>query len=50
MKSFSEDQYGIVQQTLPDILTTYIQLQKVNLKTFIINNLILKNTKVAWKI
>ena len=35
-KSFTEDQYGIVQQTLPDILTTLIQLQKVNLKIFIL--------------
>lgn len=31
MKSFTEDQYGIVQQTLPDILTTFIQLQKVKI-------------------
>ncbi len=29
MKSFTEDQYGIVQQTLPEILITLIQLQKV---------------------
>ena len=33
-KSFTEDQYGIVQQTLPDILTTLIQLQKVIFKFF----------------
>lgn len=28
--SFTEDEYGIVQTTLPDILTTFIELQKVN--------------------
>ncbi len=34
MASFSEDQYGIVQQTLPTILTTFVQLQKVKKKNF----------------
>ena len=29
MYSFTEDEYGIVQQTLPDIINTFIQLQKV---------------------
>ena len=27
--SFTEDEYGIVQQTLADIITAFIQLQKV---------------------
>jgi hypothetical protein len=27
--SFTEDEYGIVQQTLPEIITTFINLQKV---------------------
>ncbi len=29
--SYTEDEYGIVQQTLPDILYTLIQLQKVKI-------------------
>ena len=28
---YHEDEYGIVQQTLPDIISTFIQLQKVSL-------------------
>ncbi len=30
MCSYTEDEYGIVQQTLPDIISTFIDLQKVN--------------------
>lgn len=29
MSSFTEDEYGIVQQTLPDIINTFIELQKI---------------------
>lgn len=29
MVSLKEDEYGIVQQTLPEIITTFIELQKV---------------------
>lgn len=29
MHSFTEDEYGIVQQTLPDIINTFIELQKI---------------------
>jgi nucleoporin NDC1 len=32
MASYNEDQYGIVQQTLPSILTTFAELQKVGNK------------------
>lgn len=31
MSSFTEDEYGIVQQTLPDIINTFIELQKVRI-------------------
>ncbi len=35
MSSYTEDEYGIVQQTLPDIINTFIELQKVrNGQTF----------------
>lgn len=33
MSSFTEDEYGIVQQTLPDIINTFIELQKVSTQT-----------------
>lgn len=33
MASVKEDEYGIVQQTLPDIITTYISLLKVDFKS-----------------
>lgn len=29
MSSYTEDEYGIVQQTLPDIINTFIELQKI---------------------
>lgn len=32
MHSYTEDEYGIVQQTLPDIINTFIELQKVSLQ------------------
>jgi hypothetical protein len=30
MVSFNEDQYGIVQQSLPAILNSFVQLQRVS--------------------
>lgn len=29
MSSYTEDEYGIVQQTLPDIINTFLELQKI---------------------
>ena len=46
MKSFTEDQYGIVQQTLPDLLTTLIHLQKLLEKFNSSNN----GTSISFKI
>jgi nucleoporin NDC1 len=44
--SYNEDEYGIVQQTLPEILTSLVNLQKM-LEKFITSN---SNTSISFKV
>ena len=44
--SYNEDEYGIVQQTLPEILTSFINLQKM-LEKFVTSN---TNASISFKI